>query len=493
MKYAVFPPIGIARLGNSDGFFVGPEWPGGRGVEIAADGGETDVASFKDPQFRVKRQAARFRLFEFADDAAPGRPAQLPAGARIKWTVHLANKKSAIDRPPRPPDPATITFPLGTAFSDRLLDGGAREISGPSAGPVTFTPQSGPSGPHPDFLGEMRTDRQQQLMVLGGRGDSFGEPAQLLDFYTNDTWYDDVSDGPVAAEIVMADGTTNRDVSPAWVIVAPPDFAPAVPGLVTLYDLLFQVGLTHFGLKPPADLSFTRHIYPLVKRASDWQWVHASTVWSRFSTDFAALSASSCVSPAPALRTDTIKLLRKIQNNTTILDRFFLTDFQNGLIQSWEDGKVACDWQGVPAVDRTITPDGLTRAALDAGVGARLHPGIEAGAIMTRQEIYARPFGFRLSHSVLDAGDVTALMALPWQADFYLCRQVWWPSQRPDIVRPSTSPADQMSWAGGVPGMIDMVHNVRRLGVLRPKTNVQGEIIGMPEEGRDPSLPRPGH
>ncbi len=32
-------------------------------------------------------------------------------------------------------------------------------------------------------------------------------------------------------------------------------------------------------------------------------------------------------------------------------------------------------------------------------------------------------------------GDLTALMALPWQADFWDCRDGWWPAQRPDDVR----------------------------------------------------------
>jgi hypothetical protein len=59
MIYRIYPPIGIARVGNSpDAFFIGPETPGSLGTEIVA-GVERPVADFKDSAFRMKRQAAR--------------------------------------------------------------------------------------------------------------------------------------------------------------------------------------------------------------------------------------------------------------------------------------------------------------------------------------------------------------------------------------------------------------------------------------------------
>jgi hypothetical protein len=287
-------------------------------------------------------------------------------------------------------------------------------------------------------------------MVLGGRGKSVGDEDKLTNFYRNDTWYDDVSDGPVTAEIVFADGTPPQRVEPAWVIVGPPDFAPTIQGVVTLYDLLYQVGYEHFGLTLRADPSFTEHVYPLVNRAIGLQWVHPHPIWGEFSADFSALSKSSRALPPPALLAETIARLRAVQNDTQILDRFSLLKFQEDLLQWWEEGKVMDDWQGVPAVDRTITSQGLTRAALEPAIGARLHPGIEAGGILTRKEIYARPFAFRFSHAVLNPGDITAFMALPWQADFFDCKIHWWPSQRPDIIRASASQADPPQWDEGV-------------------------------------------
>jgi hypothetical protein len=110
VKYAIYPSIGFARIGNSPtGFFIGPESPGSTGVEIGADGAETPITSFKDDEFRVKRQGARFRLFEIPTDGGDPRPANLPEGATVRWKVTLANKKDAVIRPSAPPDQPTAS------------------------------------------------------------------------------------------------------------------------------------------------------------------------------------------------------------------------------------------------------------------------------------------------------------------------------------------------------------------------------------------------
>jgi hypothetical protein len=80
------------------------------------------------------------------------------------------------------------------------------------------------------------------------------------------------------------------------------------------------------------------------------------------------------------------------------------------------------------------TAQSLTRAALEGAVGQGFFPGIETGRIATDPTIYRLPFDFRLAEGVLEAGDLTALMAQPWQADFAKCAGNWWPSQRPDLA-----------------------------------------------------------
>ena len=81
----IHPAIGIARLGNSpDEFFIGPESPG---VHARPRGG------FRDSHGRIKRQAARFRLFAY-DHKGKVLGEITAADAQIEWTVHLANTKA---------------------------------------------------------------------------------------------------------------------------------------------------------------------------------------------------------------------------------------------------------------------------------------------------------------------------------------------------------------------------------------------------------------
>src|SRR6266851_5682147 len=82
----IHPAIGIARLGNSPTeFFVGPEKPL---AHLRPKGG------YKDAKGRIKRQAARFRLFGY-DNGGKLLGEVTAKDADISWTVHLANTKAA--------------------------------------------------------------------------------------------------------------------------------------------------------------------------------------------------------------------------------------------------------------------------------------------------------------------------------------------------------------------------------------------------------------
>src|SRR3981081_1377351 len=97
----IHPAIGIARIGNSPtGFFIGPELPGKS---------KRPTGGYKDSQGRIKRQAARFRLFGYDANGKPVREISAKDAA-ITWTVHLANKKDASKHFHRPqPTPTTHT------------------------------------------------------------------------------------------------------------------------------------------------------------------------------------------------------------------------------------------------------------------------------------------------------------------------------------------------------------------------------------------------
>ncbi|MBI5257912.1 MAG: hypothetical protein HY855_15510 [Burkholderiales bacterium] len=123
--FRVHPAFGIARVGNSEEFYLGPETMAGLpiapgidtgnplvtgGLPIRAGTESTVITSdeLRDRAGRMKRQAARFRIIHYPE--AGSGPETYPSGAGtevvvgsvvggktvrdIVWTVHLANKKA---------------------------------------------------------------------------------------------------------------------------------------------------------------------------------------------------------------------------------------------------------------------------------------------------------------------------------------------------------------------------------------------------------------
>ncbi|HLB90371.1 MAG TPA: LodA/GoxA family CTQ-dependent oxidase [Terriglobales bacterium] len=458
----VHSAIGVARVGNSpDEFFIGPEIPGDR---TPPEGG------YKDAQGRIKRQAARFRLFgydgrgqlvkEITDD-----------DATIGWTVHLANKKAEwkefdglnASAPPRnsgvkdrqkliiDPEPRTITGLGQTAKFDtgKFMD--------------TVVP-----------LGEIRTDDQGRLLVLGGFGHSESpQNKELTHYANNDDWHDDVSDGPVNATIAFHGGTQSIEAVGAWVIVASPDFAPAIDSITTLHDTLLRVAVEKLGLKLAPQPSFTNDIYPILKRAIQMRWTseHVS---------HAHMTLPSVI-PPPGNPSDREAIFSRLRNpndgsggdmpmlfSDTGEPNAALNRLQYSLMEKWKKGDFVNDWNGPPEPSNEITPEGLDRAALEACVGGAFFPGIEAGWFMRDVNQYSEPF--RLDQTYLKAGDITKQMAVPWQADFYECRTdgdfSWWPAQRPDDVF-LAGEEEPVQWTRKlVTSMKTMVKNWHRLGFI---------------------------
>jgi hypothetical protein len=470
LRYAIYPPIGLARLGNSPTeVFVGPEQPGQPGFDIDLAGNETPLSHYKVDEVQIKRQAARFRLFEIGDSGAP-QPASLPAGAKVEWTVHLVNKKASVARPPRPtPEPRRPQWSANPGPS--LIDPGKRSILG--AGAALF--DSGEFQGRRVPLGGLRSDRDQNLLVVGGFGfSSSPNLAPLREFYTNPGWHDDVSDGPVTARIHLPNGSTVDDIKPAWVIVAPPDFAPEIQPAVTMYDIMLEVGIDHLGVPRPSQVSFTRDVFPLLLRTQRLQWVNQAADWEEISADWQALADTSAASAQ--LRQKNAKLVLDIEDQS-ILSRFMFPKHLRWALNEWSAGRFSSDWHGIPQPATSITAEGLTRASLETTVGRGFYPGIEAGILMRDPKIYAAPFDFRLDHSQLNPGDLTALMALPWQADFLDCSGNWWPSQRPDNVRRDASSPQEVLWNRGVTTYLQMVHDFSKLGFIVAQKDTAGNIV----------------
>ena len=69
--YRIHPAIGIARVGDStDEYFVGPEAPGFPPSLNRPDAPHDPNAGYKDDRGRIKRQGARFRIYEHTFDDA---------------------------------------------------------------------------------------------------------------------------------------------------------------------------------------------------------------------------------------------------------------------------------------------------------------------------------------------------------------------------------------------------------------------------------------
>ena len=496
MSFRIFPSIGIARLGNSAEFFVGAEVLGSVGREL--DTG-AEVTRFKDAQFRVRKQAARFHLFEDTSGAGNWTPAQLPAGATVKWTVHVANKKDAITRPSGPPGPISPGVPLRSTLdptrADRLIDA---QGSISAAGTVAL------AGKHAGVdvtLGSLELDSNGKLLVLAADGISESHPAGAPigneggdrndSFYNNPNWHDDVADGTVTAEVTFANGS-KQIADSAWVIMTPPDFARAGFSIVSLYDVIRQLAIDANLLPKPGQPSFTKDIFPILKRARSLRWTHgrkslgkvrSEPNWSQISDDFTNLASKAAAQDS--LRQVNMVLVEKVHD---LLRDYDMPQWQLDQLQSWAAGTFDSDWSGIPALDSTPTAESLTRAALQGTAGQGFFPGIEGGRILTDPSIYVTVgFDFRISPSALKPGDVTALMAQPWQADFLECLTNWWPSQRPDIA-PQTNGSFELWHRPLTPtdGHRDMVAKVMKFGVINTTAGPGGVEVGV-EEGRDPT------
>lgn len=459
----IYPGIGVARLGDSpDEFFIGPESPG--------IGPQEDA--FKDGAGRVKRQAARFRIYGF--DAAGNAVAEITAntpGARVAWRVELANTKAAglrfagvrhgmaMDENPDPKQRRNLKIEDRDSLTIRPTP---RLIAGANQEGRQFEFSDGAFVGKAVYLGELRTDADGRLLVLGGRGTSgsVGGARPITQYANNDGWHDDTADGPVQASVSI-DGR-DLPVTGSWVIVAPPKFAPFIHNIVTLYDVMAEAK----GVFPPDRPSFTKHIFPIFEAAAALPWVNAMALRGHGphkAGDFSSGEMVERLNDAseskrsfrqhifermrePGAGTDQanynfMPLLSGDEGDATVGTAstwLSLTAGQYAALKQWVLGNFDDDWQGPPSPAPLETlpvaeqPAALDRAALEWCVGGPFFPGIEITYVARYPHWYVEPF--RFDAAKLAPGDVTKRMAVPWQADFYECAGHWWPAQRPDEV-----------------------------------------------------------
>jgi hypothetical protein len=328
------------------------------------------------------------------------------------------------------------------------------------------------------YLGELRTDELGRLIVLGGRGKSASfDGSKAVTFANNEGWHDDTSDGPVTARVTYEG--QELQVGPAWVVVAPPNYAPMQKSVRSMWDLMRDVSIKAKTLPKPVRPSFDRDIRPLFERMSHLQWVNAGFAASfgwKSPNDFSQPDLlSRLADPSPNTR----ELRRTLANHFRVFDRdswsptpwpwgygdamnippaqtprqnVALTDTQLGFLRQWVDGDFDADYDPQGQRPRTIDdvpvtdqPAMLDKASLEYCLADAFHPGCEMTWPMRDSKMYLGPYRIRhaaddwkepeygaemiqdtllLENGPLAAqvpGGVTRWMAVPWQTDTASC------------------------------------------------------------------------
>ncbi|HSS49841.1 MAG TPA: LodA/GoxA family CTQ-dependent oxidase [Thermoanaerobaculia bacterium] len=437
VSVAIHPGIGIARVGNSkEKYFIGPEVP-------YPD--PKPPGFYRDAKGALKRQAARFRIYGL--DAQGHVVREITADdAKIEWTVEVANKKAAWYQFVTAMDiPEAV--PVGQRNAQ--IQGAERKKLAITPPPCSIQGRSqrgkayrlmGKFFDQEVYLGELATDEAGRLVFLGGHGVSRAvtPEAKPYTFGNNDGWHDDVSDGPVGAVVHL--GGRELHAKPAWVVVAPPNYAPDLIGIITMYDVLASTYIGNWGAQKSRP-SFTQDIYPILERFCMTQWVNqgffAQFGWgapyeflrqldalSQAGDTFkerrvqifnqlrypqqitnvvltapnnTALSAGSSIGQWPAFYGDAVTL-SNINPNAYLP----VTDLMYQYLSRWAAGDFDADWNGPPPHPRSIDevplaeqPATLDRAAMEFCLGGPFHPGCEMTWPMRNSTIYTEPFRIR--------------------------------------------------------------------------------------------------
>jgi len=489
VRAAVHPAIGVARMGNSDEYFVGPE---------VVHPEPRDPGFYRDASGALKRQAARFRLYGY--NAAGEMVRELTPGyADIHWTAHVANRKAGWFQWVQAMDiPESVGVTLvrrnkAVTGADRLqldIDGGERVIEGIGTSGADYHFEGRFQGT-PVYLGELRTDEKGRLLFLGGKGrsaspdnDPIYDTTDPNAFINANGWYDDASDGPVTATVTIQG--REIPVEGAWVVTAPPNYAPDVVAIRTLYDLLVDLYVQNHWIHEPERPSFTNDVYPILQRMSNLQWVNQG-----FATQFGHGGPTDFEDPEHVRRLardpsaggfDTWAELRRqvfnafrppVPTNDNPIPwpweygdadsiasaphapgkYLSLSPTQYEWLRQWADGHFVADWpesghpvRTVDALPVAEQPAMLDRAALHFCLADAFHPGCEVTWPIRHLSMFTAPFRIRRRPAevperdygaTLDQaqalapdgplwaqgpGDLTRWMGLPWQADTAWCR-----------------------------------------------------------------------
>ncbi|WP_046755753.1 LodA/GoxA family CTQ-dependent oxidase [Kordia jejudonensis] len=316
-KFRIYPSIGIARLGNGpatkDQVIFSPEIPWENLYE-------TDQ-NYLTKDGRLKKQAQRFYIYECDDKGNPTKQINTD-DFDIEWSVEVANKKPfwydfnnsldlsviadnqnlspnfvkdklapGIGAQYRNPNVLNQELRVNDGYDYRKdlvnhpsivsVDGNVKrkEIKGQfpssrmSKSEFSMLAKRMNIDSKEVNLGTVEYDDDGTLIFYGADGVSASlNPSDLnTDFADNSNWYDDICDGRITASIRKKDSGEEYKLddanSAAWVASAPPDYAPQIQPLSTMFDLITGAA----NEKHTPELAT---VFPMLYRLYRMQWVN---------------------------------------------------------------------------------------------------------------------------------------------------------------------------------------------------------------------------
>lgn len=313
-KFRIYPSIGIARMGNGPAtknqVIFSPEVPWKNLYD-------TDQ-NYLTEEGALKKQAQRFYIYECDDQGKPIKQID-PNDYDIDWSVEVANKKpfwydfnnsldlSVIaDNQNLSPNFVEKHIAPGVGAKRRnpnVLNQGLREegaydyreelVNRPKEvtvnesnkrqnieGQFPFTENGETSKLAASLnttakkvqLGTAEYDEGTLIFYPADGISASLNPSDLnTDFADNSNWYDDICDGKVTAKITSKKDGSNYELtdsnSAAWVASAPPDYAPQIQPISTMFDLV--CGAANEQYEPELSL-----VFPMMYRLYRMQWVN---------------------------------------------------------------------------------------------------------------------------------------------------------------------------------------------------------------------------
>ncbi|WP_103070433.1 LodA/GoxA family CTQ-dependent oxidase [Aquimarina sediminis] len=442
---AIYPPIGISRIGNSPEHFLASDLPG---VSEVPKGG------YKDSKGRIKKEVARFRVYGFNSAGEVIKELTHNETNSIEWRVEVANLKAAWYE-------FNNALDLGQKYAIPSIRRNSNVVNGyreqlaikPSlktiSGINTNTPTIVPANKNDEHnqlleeyqyddnysfddgkfygknvdLGHLQTDPEGRLLFFAGDGGAEStDNMPITTFANNNGWHDDTCDGVIRATVKI-DGK-EFEAKPAMVAVTPPNFGQGLYGVVTMNDVVQNLFIEEMNYPNPSEkgVEFWRDIYPVLERMTNTQWVNEG-----FYMLFGKNSPSDFTNPkiieilknpdtsSESARKRVFEWFRNPESDEytpekvppfygdgfgdykkIALDDLPVTVTQYQRLKLWMEGKFTTGEQKVFVPFDKLSPaeqiNALNQAPLEDCLGGPFHPGIELTWTMRVKNMWEEPY-----------------------------------------------------------------------------------------------------